>query len=342
MRTFLLLLIVLLAAGCREVMGPTAVPDVYSVVPVEVVDEVDLSSRLKDLQNAPVPPYQICPQDKFNVTVYEHNELNVEGIVVTPDGYLSLPLIGPVKVGGLTLVEATDLVRKKFAAFIKSPLVSLIPTFVLGYNFTILGSVNNPGRYPVSGDIRVMDAVALARGSRQGLFNGDTTDTADYDNAYIARNGEILPVNFRKAIVEGNALHNIPLRNGDYIYIPPETSTAVYVLGEVSQPTYVGYKEGMTLLKSLAFARGLLDSHNRYANVIRGGLKSPKLYKIDLVRLTSGEAMDFKLEPNDIVFVPKSDLGDWNVIVREIIPSLQGLSMMAGPFGNPSSFYNND
>lgn len=329
--------------GCREVMGPVAIPDEYAVIPAEPIDEADVSARLKELQQVKAPDYQIAPQDRFNVFVYEHPELDGKDVLITPDGYLSLPLIGPVKVTGLTLHQAIEALKAKYRVYVRNPIISMSPTYIQGYNFTILGKVNRPGRYPISpGQTRVMDSIALSGGLQHGLFNGDTVDLADLDNAYILRDDKILPVNFSKVLLNRDFLHNIPLVNGDYIYIPSQMSMAVYFLGEVRNPTYVGYKEGLTFLKGLSFAHGLLDSHCRYANVIRGGLKKPKLYKIDINRIISGRSMDFLLEPNDIVYIPKSDLDDWNVIVRQIIPTLQGLSMMAGPFGNPSSFYNND
>ena len=52
--------------------------------------------------------------------------------------------------------------------------------------------------------------------------------------------------------------------------------------------------------------------------------------------------MDLPLQANDIVYVPADGISDWNVIVRKILPSLQGLSMLAGPFGNPSAYWSND
>ncbi len=341
-RIFCATALLLCLSGCiSRGFGPIAVPDRYNVVPQEKREEKELVGRLHELQKPDNTPYRIMPGDQFNISVYEHAELGTLQLIVTPDGYISAPLAGPVKVSGLTLVEATDLLQKKLAKYIRKPIISLIPYRVNGYTYTILGRVNAPGSYPIAiGATRLIDAVAAARGLSQGLFHGDTIEMADLENAYISRNGEILPVNFKKALLEGNFLHNIPLKNGDYIYIPSVMNSTVVLLGEVMQQTYVGFKEGMCLLQALPFGRGLKETHNSDIKIIRGGLKNPVVYTVNIDKILNGKVMDFPLQANDIVYIPPDGISEWNIILRKIIPSLQALNMMAGPFGNPSGYMN--
>ena len=333
-----------LLAGCTaDSFAPVAIPNHYSVKPPEPVNERDLTEQLKKLHTPDTSPYKITPGDQFDITVYEHPELTVRQIIVTPDGFVSAPLIGPVKIGGLSLVEATEALKKQISQYIRKPLVSLIPIRINGYNFTIVGRVNVPGCYPISiGNTRLIDAVAMARGLSEGLFHGDTVELADLENAYISRDGRLLPVNFQKALLRGDQLHNIPLKNGDYIYIPSVMNSTVALLGQVGKPTYVGFKEGMTVLQALPYGGGLRETHSDEIKVIRGGLKNPVVYTVNVTKMQEGKIMDFPLQANDIVYVPADGISDWNVIVRKILPSLQGLSMLAGPFGNPSAYWSND
>ena len=333
-----------LLAGCTaDSFAPVAIPNHYSVKPPEPVNERDLTEQLKKLHTPDTSPYKITPGDQFDITVYEHPELTVRQIIVTPDGFVSAPLIGPVKIGGLSLVEATEALKKQISQYIRKPLVSLIPIRINGYNFTIVGRVNVPGCYPISiGNTRLIDAVAMARGLSEGLFHGDTVELADLENAYISRDGRLLPVNFQKALLRGDPLHNIPLKNGDYIYIPSVMNSTVARLGQVGKPTYVGFKEGMTVLQALPYGGGLRETHSDEIKVIRGGLKNPVVYTVNVTKMQEGKIMDFPLQANDIVYVPADGISDWNVIVRKILPSLQGLSMLAGPFGNPSAYWSND
>ena len=333
-----------LLAGCTaDSFAPVAIPNHYSVKPPEPVNERDLTEQLKKLHTPDTSPYKITPGDQFDITVYEHPELTVRQIIVTPDGFVSAPLIGPVKIGGLSLVEATEALKKQISQYIRKPLVSLIPIRINGYNFTSVGRVNVPGCYPISiGNTRLIDAVAMARGLSEGLFHGDTVELADLENAYISRDGRLLPVNFQKALLRGDPLHNIPLKNGDYIYIPSVMNSTVALLGQVGKPTYVGFKEGMTVLQALPYGGGLRETHSDETKVIRGGLKNPVVYTVNVTKMQEGKIMDFPLQANDIVYVPADGISDWNVIVRKILPSLQGLSMLAGPFGNPSAYWSND
>lgn len=333
-----------LLAGCTaDSFAPVAIPNHYSVKPPEPVNERDLTEQLKKLHTPDTSPYKITPGDQFDITVYEHPELTMRQIIVTPDGFVSAPLIGPVKIGGLSLVEATEALKKQISQYIRKPLVSLIPIRINGYNFTIVGRVNVPGCYPISiGNTRLIDAVAMARGLSEGLFHGDTVELADLENAYISRDGRLLPVNFQKALLRGDPLHNIPLKNGDYIYIPSVMNSTVALLGQVGKPTYVGFKEGMTVLQALPYGGGLRETHSDEIKVIRGGLKNPVVYTVNVTKMQEGKIMDFPLQANDIVYVPADGISDWNVIVRKILPSLQGLSMLAGPFGNPSAYWSND
>ena len=260
-----------LLAGCTaDSFAPVAIPNHYSVKPPEPVNERDLTEQLKKLHTPDTSPYKITPGDQFDITVYEHPELTVRQIIVTPDGFVSAPLIGPVKIGGLSLVEATEALKKQISQYIRKPLVSLIPIRINGYNFTIVGRVNVPGCYPISiGNTRLIDAVAMARGLSEGLFHGDTVELADLENAYISRDGRLLPVNFQKALLRGDPLHNIPLKNGDYIYIPSVMNSTVALLGQVGKPTYVGFKEGMTVLQALPYG-GIAKRPRQHAESLKG------------------------------------------------------------------------
>ncbi|MDD3886119.1 MAG: polysaccharide biosynthesis/export family protein [Victivallaceae bacterium] len=334
---------ILLAGGCTEIFAPVSIPAETMILPTDNKQtEVDRTDQLKALQKPTPEDYRITAEDRFTVTVYEHPELEIKNTVITPDGYISLPLAGPVRVGAMTIPEATAALTEAFKKYLRNPIVSMVPEQIHGYTFTIIGKINKAGRYNIAGITRLTDAIAMAGGLSVGMFNGDTSELADLDNAMLVRNGEVLPVNFAKALEQGDTLHNIPLVNGDYIYIPSQMGTMVFVIGEVSGATYVGFKEGMTLVKAVIYAHGITNEHSAYVNVIRGGLVHPVLYRVNIDNILNGRTMDFPLQANDIIYLPKHGLASWNVIVRQIVPTLQGLNMLAGPFGSPSGYFNAD
>ena len=335
LKAFLPLFTLAVAACNTAPFGGVAVPGMTSVVPREEGDQYAVQEELKALHVVNPTPYEIHPGDTFTLSVYNQPSLTTS-LLIAPDGTSSLPLVGILKLGGMNLEDASQLIQYRLTRYLRDPLVTLTPTSMSGFYFTIAGRVNHPGNFPVSiGQTKLLDAFALSGGLEVGLFHGDSVELADLDNAFIKRNGKKLPVNFKKLIYEGDDLHNIPLLSGDYIYIPSTMSGSVIFLGEVKDNSYVGFREGLTLLQGLSYVGGIItDTHSTYVKVIRGGVENTVVYTVDLDEILNGRMKDFALEANDIVFVPQDDVTKWNTIIRKLLPTLQFVNMLAGPFGS--------
>ena len=312
-----------------------AVPGMTSVVPKQESDLYAVQEELKALHVVNPTPYVIHPGDNFQLSIYNQPSLTTN-ILVAPDGTATLPLVGILKIGGMNIEDASILLEQKYSKYLRSPLVTLSPVNVSGYYFTIAGRVMKPGNYTVSiGQTRLLDAIAFSGGFQTGMFHGDTIELADLDNAYIKRNGKKLPVDFKKLVYEGDDLHNIPILNGDYIYVPSTMNGSIIFLGEVGSNTYVGFSEGMTLLQGLAYVNGLkTESYSRFVRVIRGGTDETVVYTVDIDKILNGKMKDFTLRANDVIFVPQDDLSKWNQIIRKLLPTLQFVNLLAGPFGS--------
>ena len=335
-------LLTLAAAACNTTpFGGVAVPGMTSVVPKEKGDEYAVQEELKALHVINPTPYEIHPGDVFTLSVYNQPSLTTS-ILIAPDGTSSLPLVGILKLGGMNLEDASELIQYRLTRYLRDPLVTLTPTSMSGFYFTIAGRVVKPGNFPVSiGQTKLLDAIALGGGLEVGLFHGDTVELADLDNAFIKRNGKKLPVNFKKLIYEGDDLHNIPLLSGDYIYIPSTMTGSVIFLGEVKENSYVGFREGLTLLQGLSYVGGLIsDSHSAYVKVIRGTTDNTVVYTVDIDDILNGRMRDFALEANDIVFVPQDGFTKWNSIIHKLLPTIQFINMLAGPFGSALGYFN--
>ena len=327
--------------GCQNTpFIPVAVPDNTSLRPEPPVNRALEYAELEKLQRATPPEYRIAPNDAFAIVVDGQAILSRPRVIVMPDGTISVAPIGSVKLAGLTLPEASRLLNERYKKYLKVCHVVLEPLELKNYTFTIGGAVTAPGIYPFAfGSFRLTDAIAMAK----GLFSTSGTSNerfilADLSNAYLARNGKILPVDFVKALEEGNPLYNIPILSGDYIYIPSLESGKVTILGEVDKPNCIPYQPNLTLLQSVGLVGGLKETNSSDIKVIRGGLKNPVVFSINIMDLQMGRAGDFALKPKDIVFVPRDAVSEWNVIVRQILPSIQLLNGLAGPFGSPSAF----
>jgi len=325
-----LLTVVLCALGCagtRAAADGEAYPATIEGALRDSVSTGDsaVTEALRALHNTSESAYRLGPGDQFDVFVYGEDDITTLGAVVKPDGAASVKLAGEIPVLGKTVDEVVRAIEERLREYLKYPKVSLLPKELRGATFTVIGKVNSPGVYPVAHNMRLLDAIAVAGGLTTGIFDNNTVEMADLEHSYICRDGRILPVNFGEAIHRGNALHNVPLRHGDYIYVPSSMNREVYVIGEVLAPGYFGYRENLTLAQLIARAQGPKPTASRQVVVVRGSLRNPAVYSHDLSGILSGRSRDVKLEPDDIVFVPRHALAKWNAVLQQLLPSLEAV-----------------
>lgn len=122
------------------------------------------------------PAYRLGAGDALRVTVFGEPDLS-GGFTVDGAGRVALPLIGEVRVGGLTVPEAEAAVVAHLAdGYLRHPRVAIEVT---NYRpFYILGEVRAPGSYPYAAGMTVMSAVALAGGFTYRADEDDVTITA--------------------------------------------------------------------------------------------------------------------------------------------------------------------
>jgi polysaccharide export outer membrane protein len=146
--------------------------------------------------------YRLGAGDQLRITVFGEEELTGE-YQVGPQGLISFPLVGEVEVGGRTLNEfARHLEDRLRVGFVREPRVSVE---VLNYRpFFILGEVNDPGTYPYSANLTVMNAVATA---------GGFTYRANTNRVFIKHVGEPFE---REYVLTSTT----PVQPGDTVRIP--------------------------------------------------------------------------------------------------------------------------
>lgn len=160
--------------------------------------------------------YRIGPSDLLSATVYQEDALG-RRVRVDADGAISLPLIGAVKVGGATILEAQRAIEKKLSAFLVNPQVSLLVEAYGSKLVFVLGEVKKPGSYPIPTDspMSVVQAISAAGGftniaapSRTRVLRSAEGRGADYtvDVRAVTRGGE----RDKDLLVEPN----------DVIYVP--------------------------------------------------------------------------------------------------------------------------
>ncbi len=334
-------ILLLLISGCSTGVhqsAPAKKTKPFEQIAFKTLNKEEVDQKLRKLHNVKEESYEIVTGDRFDIYVYDNPDLTVKSLIVMPDGTISLGLIGVVPIAGKTIKDATDLINKRFSKYIVDPKTTLVPTHIQSSIFTIAGSVINPGVYSIKSGYKISDAIAAAQGFAQGVKDGDSIELANLDNAFIARGEKVLPVDFNEIIKKGNQLYNIPVINGDYIYIPSSMNQEVYVLGEVVSPGYYAFTENFTLLRALSWSQGRLNTSSDYAVIVRGGLLNPNVYKVNVEDVLRGRAPDFKLMPNDIVYFPSGAFTDYNLVIEKIIPTFELLAIISGPIKNLAPF----
>jgi polysaccharide export outer membrane protein len=172
----------------------------------------------------------------------------------------------------------------------------------------------------------------MAGSSSSRLFNGADVDVADLDHSIFVRRGEILPVDFRKAIDRGDPLHNVRIRKGDYVFIAQRMEASVIVCGEVSNPHKRLFEPGIGLVEVLTSAGWVKETHWKNVVIIRDGLSNPKLFKVNVDGILAGKCRNVPLKPGDIVYVPKDNMSEYNVFVRKLLPTAQFIGLAIHPF----------
>lgn len=292
-------------------------------------DEARIRKRLMELEMEEEPAYHMNAGDQIEIRVYDHPDLGMT-TRIGPDGMVGIAFMGQVKLSGQTIAQGAESIREGLAPYVKNPVVSITIVNVQSETATIAGACSKPGVYGVSNATRLADFYAMAGSSAERLFNGVEVDVADLEHSIFVRNGELLPVDFIKAINKGDTLHNIRVRKGDYVFIAQRMEASVIICGEVKNPHKRLFEAGMGLVETLTAAGWMKDTHWSHVIIIRDGLSHPKLYKVDVDGILAGKCRNVSLKAGDIIYVPKDDLSEYNVFVNKLMPTAQLFNLIAG------------
>ena len=157
--------------------------------------------------------YVIGPDDVLVVNVWKEPDLS-RSVVVRPDGKITLPLLKDMDASGSTPEQLQSRIEKGLADYVSKPSVTVIVQEAKSHKFNILGAVQKPGAYILTGPMTVLDAIALAGGLREW---------AKAKSIYILRVGpdgsrKRIPFDYKK-VVKGSS-EDAVLEIRDTIVVP--------------------------------------------------------------------------------------------------------------------------
>ncbi len=237
--------------------------------------------------------YRLGAGDVVRITVYQNPDLTMEGRI-SEAGTLSYPLLGTIRIGGLTSAEAEKRIADglRNGNFVKQPQVNILVTQVRGNQASVLGQVNRPGRFPIEvADMRLSDLLAMAGGI--AATGADVITLVGTRDGKPFRREIDLPNVFRSS----NRQDDLVIQNGDVVYV--ERAPMVYIYGEVQRPGAFRLERDMTVMQALATGGGLTQrGTERGMRVHRRGPDG----KVQVVQ----PSMDERLRDGDVVYVRES------------------------------------
>jgi polysaccharide export outer membrane protein len=269
----------------------------------------------------PAPPqegltggdYRVGPDDQVTVTVFQAPELNTT-TRISADGFLSLPLLGPIRASGLSAYELEQAIEERLQAkYIKEPAVTVQVTDVRSRAVNVVGAVARPGIQQIGATARLLDVMAAA--------GGITEDAGDV--IVIRRLNAATPIEVpTKPLVESrDPALNVPLMPGDFVNVRP--ADVVYVVGAVRKPGAFKMRgnDRLTVIQAVALGEGLApNAAETSARLVRTDPSGQRTeIKVDLRSMMKGKSPDLSLQAHDVVFVPISGA---KVVARGAIDAL--------------------
>ena len=158
--------------------------------------------------------YELRQGDELSIEVEQDKELgDNKTFIITPDGYVSFPMVGRIKAAGMTIDEFTNELTNRLSTYIIDPNISVNVNRLGGVRVYVFGEINKPGAYTLTKSNTVIDAIGAA-----GSFNWDTAKKKIF---LIHQNDPSKPIeiNLNKLLKTGDMSQNYVMREGDILYL---------------------------------------------------------------------------------------------------------------------------
>lgn len=274
--------------------------------------------------------YRIGPEDLLEITLFNIPEAagmdrqvtpRTMTVRVTQRGQISLPLLGEVDAKGVTVSELEKRLREGFDKYIYNPQIGiLIREF--RQKVSIIGAVQRPGVFELTGQKSVIEVLAMAggvsekAGGQVHIYRGRGTERETHviDLAILA-NGTGL-INASNA-----GMINMPVTAGDMINVPE--SGMFFVDGAVRKPGSYPLGRQYSLTQALASAGGIdTELYSSEISIFRRkGPGQVETLAFNLDNIMAGTATDPPIQPDDVIMLPVSSA---KFFVKRFVGTLVG------------------
>jgi polysaccharide biosynthesis/export protein len=267
--------------------------------------------------------YVIGEGDGLDIAVWGVRDLN-STVKVRPDGKITIPGLGDVRASGFTPSALQTDLAERLKNLVKNPIVTVTVREITNNRVYIFGGGVAPqvqdlnrrttllqllctiGTLPASNGGGAQVAVAgqpFAGGGSQPTGSGRSPD---FKKAYVLRNGKKIKEDFTRLFINGEVGEDIVIESNDAVFIPQLPDRNVYVLGAVTTPRSIEYREGMTVMESILECGGFTRFAKQNSTVIHrkdvGKETSIEVRAKDLMN-DADLSQNVKLKPGDYIVV---------------------------------------
>lgn len=289
---------------------------------------------LKDFEPPPDQEYQLGRGDEISIDVLGRPELSGKH-TIGPDGRVTLPIVGDIMLADKTREQASAAIEAALKGYYQQVTVSVGVDRYTSNHILLLGAVEHPGIMSFDQTPTLLEVVSrggplrsatgtVDLNNRQSEPNATLDSFAVPDTCMIYRgNQTMITVQLRSLLEEGSPLANMRLKRDDVVYIPGRVQY-VSVLGEVGHPGTLYLSSTSTLPEFLAEAGGPTGKAGRYPNIYivhRPTAKTPgKTTVISYKDVLSPKALDLKIEPGDIIYIPETGFNRAADVIQKLSP----------------------
>jgi len=341
---FALLFFLLISNGCTPHLPGIPVKELPPITSPEEIAarslamKEELARMTKVAENAVFtekrgyPEYKIGSLDVLEITFRAGSEQKTDTVIVRSNGTISYSFVDNIPAAGLTVRELDYRLTEKLSVFMRNPRVDIVVKEFNSKTALILGEVGSlryayyeaaSGRLYLNGKTTLLDLLVLA---------GGYTEDADIKQVKLIRGGKVYYINLYDIIYTGETEQNVIIDDGDVVDVPelPLFGERVYVLGEVYRQGIYNLKNTPDLMAAIAWAGSYTGTAVQGNTLIIRGYepgKKPLVLTADInAILKKGDIQqNIPLIDGDIVYVPRSTIGDINEFIINTIPLLEYL-----------------
>jgi protein involved in polysaccharide export with SLBB domain len=223
-----------------------------------------------------------------------------DSYMIKRDGSINIPDVGKVILSGLSLNDASSLIKAKINTTYIGTKAFVSLKNIRDINVLIAGNAFNPGIYTLNGNSNMLHALSMA---------GGINDIGSYRDIDLIRNGKVIDnLDIYEVLVFGKYNFSSGLRSGDSIVVKP-INNLVAIESGVRRPAIYELRSGDTFFDVLELANGFTNNADKKNIVVKRFDNGKSI----LINVDFSEIDEFNFTDNDSVFIREYKINSVNI-----------------------------